>query len=49
MPQVIEYLKEHPEYSDWAFSIIEITRQKKFIIDGRALTTDKDHGFVFPG
>src|SRR5688500_2678365 len=42
MPQVIEYLKEHPEYSDWAFSIIEITKQKGFIIDGRALAVKKD-------
>jgi len=42
MPQVIEYLKEHPKYSDWAFSIIEITKQKGFIIDGRALEAKKD-------
>lgn len=42
MPQVIEYLKEHPEYSHWAFSIIEITKQKQFIIDGRALAAKKD-------
>ena len=42
IPQVIEYLKEHSEYSDWAFSIIEITKQKGFIIDGRALAAKKD-------
>jgi hypothetical protein len=42
MPEIMEYIKEHPEYSDWAFSIIEITRQKAFIIDGRALKIEKD-------
>ena len=44
MPQVVEYLKEHPEYADWAFSIIEITKQKGFIIDGRSLAAKKDAG-----
>ena len=36
MPEVQEHLKEHPERADWAFSFVEITRQKAFLIDGRA-------------
>jgi hypothetical protein len=36
MPAVREYLKQHPDRAGWAFSFIEITRQKAFLIDGRA-------------
>lgn len=35
MPEVAEYLKQHPEHADWAFSFIEITRHKAFILDGK--------------
>jgi len=36
MPEIAEHLRAHPEHSEWAFSIIEITRQKAFLIDGSA-------------
>ena len=44
MPEIQEYLKEHPEQADWAFSFIEITRQKAFLIDGRAPALPKNGG-----
>ena len=44
MPEVQEYLKRHPEHAEWAFSIIEITRSKAFLIDGRAPSLPKNGG-----
>ena len=44
MPEIQEYLKEHPEHADWAFSFIEITRQKAFLIDGRAPALPENGG-----
>ncbi len=44
MPEVQEYLKEHPEHTNWAFSFIEITRQKAFLIDGRGPTLPENGG-----
>jgi len=44
MPEVLEYLKQHPEHSGWAFSFIEITRQKAFLIDGKAPTLPENGG-----
>jgi len=36
LPEIQEYVKQHPEPAEWAFSFIEITRQKAFLLDGRA-------------
>lgn len=44
MPEVQEYLKQHPDHAEWAFSFIEITRQKAFILDGKAPTLPKHGG-----
>jgi hypothetical protein len=44
MPEVNEHLKQHPEHAEWAFSFIEITRQKAFLLDGRAPSLPKDGG-----
>jgi hypothetical protein len=44
MPEVLEYLKEHPEHADWVFSFIEITRQKAFLVDGRAPVLPENGG-----
>lgn len=44
MPEVLEYLKQHPEHSDWAFSFIEITRPKAFLIDGKSPTLPENGG-----
>lgn len=44
MPEVLEYLKQHPEHSGWAFSFIEITRQQAFLIDGKAPTLPENGG-----
>jgi hypothetical protein len=35
MPEIQEYLKQHPDHAGWAFSFIEITRQEAFLIDGK--------------
>jgi hypothetical protein len=35
LPEIQEYLKQHPDHAEWAFSFIEITRQKAFMIDGK--------------
>lgn len=35
MPEIQEHVKQHPDHADWAFSFIEITRQRAFLIDGR--------------
>jgi hypothetical protein len=37
-------VKQHPEHAEWAFSFIEITRQKAFVLDGRAPKLPKDGG-----
>jgi hypothetical protein len=44
MPEVQEHLKQHPEHADWAFSVIEITRMKAFLIDGKKPALPKDSG-----
>jgi len=44
MPEIQEYLKQHPDHADWAFSFIEITRQKAFLLDGRAPVLPKNGG-----
>lgn len=44
MPEVLEYIKQHPEHSDWAFSFIEITRPKAFMIDGKSPTLPENGG-----
>jgi hypothetical protein len=44
MPEVQEYLKQHPDHAEWAFSIIEITRQKAFLIDGKGPTFPEGGG-----
>lgn len=44
MPEVQEYLKEHPEHAKWAFSFIEITRQEAFLIDGKGPTLPENGG-----
>ncbi len=44
MPEVQDHLKQHPEHADWAFSFIEITRQKAFVLDGKQPTLAKDAG-----
>jgi hypothetical protein len=35
MPEVQDYLTQHPEHADWAFSFVEITRQQAFVLDGK--------------
>lgn len=44
MPEIQEYLKQHPDHAEWAFSIIEITRQKAFLLDGKAPTLPENGG-----
>lgn len=44
MPEVQEYLKQHPDRAEWAFSVLEITRQKAFLLDGKAPTLPKNGG-----
>jgi len=44
LPELLEYLKKHPEHADWAFSFIEITRQKAFFLDGRAPALPENGG-----
>lgn len=44
MPEIQEHLKEHPERADWAFSFIEITRERAFTIDGRTPKLPADAG-----
>jgi hypothetical protein len=44
MPEIQEYLKQHPEHADWAFSFIEITREKAFLIDGKGPELPKNGG-----
>ena len=44
MPEIQEYVKQHPEHAGWAFSFIEITRQKAFLLDGRAPALPKNGG-----
>lgn len=34
MPEIQEHLKQHADQAEWAFSFIEITRSKQFLIDG---------------
>jgi hypothetical protein len=44
MPEIREYLKQHPEHAEWAFSFVEITRQKAFLLDGKAPTLPENGG-----
>lgn len=44
MPEVQEYVKQHPEHAEWALSFIEITRQKAFLLDGKAPTLPDSGG-----
>jgi hypothetical protein len=44
MPEIQEHLKHHPEHAGWAFSFIEITRQKAFLIDGKGPTLPENGG-----
>ena len=44
MPEIGAYLKEHPDQAGWAFSFIEITRQKAFLLDGKSPKLPKDGG-----
>lgn len=44
MPEIVEYLKTHPDHSSWAFSFIEITREKAFVIDGKSPKLPQDGG-----
>jgi hypothetical protein len=44
MPEIQEHLKQHPEHTEWAFSFIEITRQKAFLIDGKGPTLPENGG-----
>ena len=44
MPEVQEYLKQHPHHGEWAFSFIEITRSKAFLIDGKGPALPNDGG-----
>lgn len=44
MPAIQEHLKGHPEHAQWAFSFIEITRQKAFLIDGKEPTLPENGG-----
>lgn len=44
MPEIQEHVKQHPEHADWAFSFIEITRQKAFLLDGKAPALPENGG-----
>jgi hypothetical protein len=44
MPEIQEYLKLHPDHAEWAFSFIEITREKAFLIDGKGPTLPENGG-----
>jgi hypothetical protein len=44
MAEVKEYLKEHPEHADWAFSFVEIARHEAFLIDGKEPTLPENGG-----
>jgi len=44
MPAIQDYLKQHPDHAEWAFSFIEITRQKAFLIDGKGPTLPENGG-----
>jgi hypothetical protein len=44
MPEIQEYLKQHPEHTEWAFSFVEITRQRAFLIDGKGPTLPVNGG-----
>jgi hypothetical protein len=44
MPDVQEYLKQHPEHAHWGFSIVEITRDRAFLLDGKAPARPENGG-----
>jgi len=44
VPGIQEYLRQHPDHAGWAFSFIEITRQKAFLIDGKGPALPKNGG-----
>ena len=43
-PEVQKYLKQRPDHAEWAFSFIEITRQRSFLVDGKAPTRPENGG-----
>ena len=43
-PEFQEYLKHHPEHSDWAFSFVEFGRPKTWLLDGKSLTFPENGG-----
>jgi hypothetical protein len=44
MPEIQEYVKQHPDHADWAFSFVEITREEAFLIDGKAPALPENGG-----
>lgn len=44
MPEIVEHVTAHPDHANWAFSFIEITREKAFVIDGKSPNLPKDGG-----
>jgi hypothetical protein len=43
-PEFQEYLKQHPEHSDWAFSFVEFGRPNAWLLDGKAPTLTENGG-----
>ncbi len=35
MPAIREHVREHPEHAEWAFSIVEVIRDKSLLLDGK--------------
>jgi hypothetical protein len=46
MPEIQEYLKQHPDHAEWAFSFIEITRSEAFLIDGKGPMLPENGGIA---
>jgi hypothetical protein len=46
MPEIQEYLKQHPDHAGWAFSFIEITRSEAFLIDGKGPMLPENGGIA---
>jgi hypothetical protein len=44
MPEIEEHLKKFPAHADWAFSFIEITHEKSFLIDGKSPVMPENGG-----
>lgn len=43
-PEAQKYLRKRPDHAEWAFSFIEITRQRSFLVDGKAPTLPENGG-----